>query len=245
MSFTYKNPDFPIGSLLLIIFSFLLGFLDMSFLSQSFVSFGMDSFLARLASLLLATMANFMAFTWGKGNGERMEKKTLNKRSLLECFLWIVIGIVYIVMRILEMVKLDRGSGSFLDIYGDKIVMTAVLAVSYISTGILIQQSARKICWADAVAVRKAKKKFEDSREDLAEDSSELSESIGILSRFDMHFKSLEIQRKKIENGIYKAEKATMSDIVSKMLTRNTEISPSAAREVMDDVFATHKKAED
>jgi hypothetical protein len=140
---------------------------------------------------------------------------------------------------------MDATAGSFFEVYGDKLIMTGILAVSYISTGLFISKSARKINWADAVAVRKAQKKFEDSRADLAESSAKLNEALGILNRYGIHFKSLEVQRKKIENGIYKAEKATMSEIVSKMLTKNTTISPVAAREIMDKVFATHKKDEE
>lgn len=237
-----KSADIPVSKIIFILVSFLLALLDMTFLSEAFTVINPEFFTegtARLVALFIATMANFMALIWGIGNGKRMEKKTVNPRSAAEFLFWLIIGLGYVAIRIARIViEYDRGEG--VNTLGE-VIMMSVLAVSYISTGILIHSSARELAWSDAVQLRRTKKKFEESREALAADAADINESIGILCRYKTHFNSLEIQRKKIENSIQKTEKATMSDLTTKVLTKNKNISPVAAREVMAKVIASYR----
>ena len=49
----------------------------------------------------------------------------------------------------------------------------------------------------------------------------------------------------KPEQSISRAEKATMSDIVGKVLSNNPGTNPATAREVMKDVLAQRKEEEE
>jgi len=233
MSSEYKNPDFPAGKLVLIIVSFLLGLLDMNLLSTAIQPLmGFNRGTAMMTAFLIATIANFMALTWGLEDGKNMSKKMCTKSSIVGFLMWMAIGFIYAGIRIAN-IAIHKDDV----IVSGEIVTMIFLAISYISTGFLIHNSMRDISWADAVALRKARSKFEEYHEVIAEDGARINEALGILARYQIHYESLDAQRNKIESAISKAERATMSTIVSRMLTINTDISPAAAQKVMDDVL--------
>ncbi len=61
------------------------------------------------------------------------------------------------------------------------------------------------------------------------------------MAKYDLNYKSLEKQRDKISNSIYKSEKAVMANLVGIMCSENQEISPSMANKVMEEVIEQNK----
>ena len=131
-----KNTDFPTYRVVYIVVSFLLGLLDMELLYVAIHQLlSLDNGMSMVVALILATAANFMALTWGIGNGKRLEEKTINKRSLGEFVGWVAIGVIYTIIRVVNLTN-KIGTDNF-NLIGD-IIQMAILAVSYIGTGTLI-----------------------------------------------------------------------------------------------------------
>ena len=234
-----KNTDFPTYRVVYIVVSFLLGLLDMELLYVAIHQLlSLDNGMSMVVALILATAANFMALTWGIGNGKRLEEKTINKRSLGEFLGWVAIGAIYTIIRVVNLTN-KIGTDNF-NLIVD-IIQMAILAVSYIGTGTLIQASAREIFDADTSNFRRTKRKFEQIHEDIADADADLREAIGIMAKYDLNYKSLEKQRDKISNSIYKSEKAVMANLVGIMCSENQEISPSMANKVMEEVIEQNK----
>ena len=240
-----KNIDLPIYRVVFIIVSFLLAILDMIMLQEKVqIVFGISNIFAMLVALIIATIANFMALTWGWGNGKRLERRALNRRSARDFSLWVLIGLSYAAFRIIPVLWPERfpGMESRDTSIVVEVMQIVILGISYIGSGLLIQDSAREIWDNDCVRARKARKRFQELRDDIAADSADIRESISILNNYGKNYKSLEAQKKKTENAIGKAEAATMADIVTKMKTIHPEISPSDCRKVMDEVLQSRKK---
>lgn len=240
-----KNFETPVLRIVFIIVSFMLAILDMILLQEKIgIVFRMNNVFAMATALIIATIANFMALTWGWGNGKRLEKKSLNKRSLRDFTLWAVIGCSYVAFRLLPSLHPDWFDIEPEDITGlqEEIMQIVVLGISYVGSGLLIQDSAREIWDNDCVRARKAKKKFMELREDLAADSADIRESISILNNYEKNYKTLELQKKKTVSAINKAEIATMSDIETEMKKAHPEISPADCRRVRDEVLASRGK---
>lgn len=234
-----KNTDFPTYRVIYIVVSFLLGILDMGLLYISIHQLtSLSNGMSMIVALILATAANFMALTWGMGNGKRLEEKAINKRSLGEFMGWVTIGIIYTVIRVVNLMN-KIGTDDF-NLVGD-IIQMAILAVSYIGTGTLIQSSAREIFDADTSNFRRTKRKFEQAHEDIADADADLREAIGIMTKYNLNYKSLEKQRDKISNSIYKSEKAVMANLVGIMCSENQDISPAMANKVMEEVIEQNR----
>ena len=227
-----KDPDFPAIRVVFIIASFLLGLLDMTLLYKAVHNLmQMNNGFSMVISFIIATIANFTALTWGWGNGKRLEKHALNKRSLGEFFAWFAIGVMYAVIRVTNiMTNIDNPDYNWVG----EVIQIIILAISYIGTGVLIQASAREIWDADCRTFRKAKKKFDMLHEDVAEASADLHEGLGILKKYDSNYITLEDQRDEIEAAIHKTEEAVMSDIVAVTLKKYPMISPSATNKVKE-----------
>lgn len=240
-----KEIDLPVHRVIFIIVSFMLAILDMILLQEKIqIVFRMSNVFAMATALIIATIANFMALTWGWGNGKRLEAHAINPRSLRDFGLWVLIGFAYAAFRILPSLAPE-----WFDIPPEEvaplkseILQIVVLAISYIGSGLTIQDSAREIWDRDCVKARKAKKRFYELREDLAADSADIRESISILNNYGKNYKSLELQKKKTESAINKAEVATMSDIVTRMKIVHPEISPSDCKRVMQEVLESRNK---
>lgn len=234
-----KNTDFPTYRVVYIVVSFLLGLLDMELLYVAIHQLtSLNNGMSMVVALILATAANFMALTWGMGNGKRLEEKSINKRSLGEFLGWVTIGLIYTTIRVVNLIN-KIGTDDF-NLIGD-IIQMAILAVSYIGTGTLIQASACEIFDADTSNFRRTKRKFEQAHEDIADADADLREAIGIMMKYDLNYKSLDKQRDKISNSIYKSEKAVMANLVGIMCSENQEISPSMANKVMEEVIEQNK----
>lgn len=236
----YKNFDFPVMKVLFIVFSFALAILDMIFLYRALAHILGDkesehSVLYMGVAFLLATAANFIAFTWGQKNGENMAEKAINKHSIGFFAAWVAIGLGYTAIRIIDLImSIKSGDGS--DTYGNLITM-GLLIVSYVGTGTLIQASAREICDAELSALRKAKKKFERANEDLADGYADIKESIGVLKSYDINYKTLDVQYRKCLTSMIRTENATMSVIVGRMLAKHGEVNPKLANDILKEVI--------
>ena len=230
-----KNPNLPAVRIIFIVVSFLLAFLDMALLSKSWQKatnhpVSTSTFIA----FALATAANASALTWGYNNGRRMERKTFNKRSIAEAASWIILGLVYLVVRLIEVHKLlEEGNGDFLI---GKIAEMAVLAVSYIGTGILITTSAREIFDADCVAYRLAKKEFEQAHDEIAENDAIIRQAIGVLEQYNLNYEALDSQKEKISSAIKKAERGTMESVAGIQVVKHN-INPVYVNEIIDEVI--------
>ena len=228
-----KNPNMPVVRIIFIVISFLLAFLDMALLSKSWHrATGQDVATSTFVAFALATAANFIALTWGWGNGRRLENKTINKRSVGEAIAWIIIGIVYIAVRAIEISKLGA---DFDKLIIGKVAEMAVLAVSYVGTGILITTSAREIFDADCVAYRLAKKEFEQAHDEIAENDAIIRQAIGVLEQYNLNYEALDSQKEKISSAIKKAERGTMESIAGIQEVKHN-INPVFVNEIIDEV---------
>ena len=237
-----KNPNLPVIRIVFIVISFLLALLDMTLLSKSWeIVTGHDPSTSTFVAFALATAANFIALTWGWGNGRRSEKKLINKRSFGEAAAWIVIGIVYLVVRVIEIfVKIDGGGEDF-NMIG-KLAEMSVLAVSYIGTGFLIVTSARELFDADCVAYRRAKKEFEEAHNEIATNDAILRQAIGVLEQYDLNYEALDSQKEKISSAIYKAEQGTMESIAGIEVAKHN-INPVYVNEIIEEVIGKKKSS--
>ena len=241
-----KNKEIKstVGSWILIVISFLLGIYDMINLSDSLGSMTkFSSWELSFVTLLIATIANFCAFLWGKGNGEELEKKKLNKKTISGFLGWFAIGLVYLAIRIASLSTHISGGESMDIILGD-VFMMVLLLVMYIGTGLTISTEARKIFDADIVGYKNSKKEFEKIHEEVTEEMSSINEHIGIIENYRENYKNLDVQYEKIKKSIYHAEEAAMAEIVGKMIEANPKISPTSAHRVMDD-FLENRSIED
>lgn len=240
-----KEIDLPIHRIVFIVVSFALAILDMTLLQEKIqIVFSMSNIFAMVTAFIIATIANFFAFTWGWGNGKRLEKHAINPRSAVEFSLWVVVGFSYIAFRVLPSLHPDWfniGDDEVSDLRNE-ILQIVVLAISYIGSGLTIQDSAREIFDRDCVKARKARKVFTELREDLAADSADIRESISILNNYSKNYESLETQKKTTETAIKKGEISTMSDIAARVKAANPEISPAKCEEVMDRILEKERK---
>ena len=229
-----KDPDFPVYRVVFIVVSFLLGLLDMTLLYKAVqvLLTDIDYGMSMIISFAIATVANFTALTWGWENGKRLEKHIVNKHSAGSFILWLAIGIIYAVIRVINILKGIDNNPDF-DWIGEA-VQIVILAISYIGTGFLIQASARDIWDAECRAFRKTRKKFNAIHEDVADASADLHEDIGILKKYNLNYEALDHQKNKIEYAITHSEKAVMADIVSMTCAKNPMISPIQANKVME-----------
>ncbi len=243
-----KNFDFPTIRVVYIVVSFGLAVFDMFMLQEKLLDIlpnGTTPSFAAITSVIVATMANFIAFTWGQENGKMMAAKVINKKTAGTFATWVTIGCVYALIRLSYIIKhAMMGYKPILDLSGimGQIAEIILLSISYIGTGILIEESARDIFDADCVACRKAKKKFDRIHADIAAEVSDLQANIGVLKKYGNNYKTLERQKNKIETAIRRAERGAMADIVGKMLTKHKEISPTLANAVMDEVIQDNKR---
>lgn len=235
-----RSLKYPVGELAIIVASFLLAILDMTFLYKALQNIipGLERFMAMLVALILATVANFTALMWGRANGEHL-KKSLNKHSIGFFIGWLIIGFIYAGIRTYNIIK-GVSTGRSIDI-GGEIVQIIILAVSYIGTGTLIAQSEARIRDKIAVRARKEKKEFELLHAELAEKEAEIEKTISTLDSFDEIYQSLDNQYDKIKESIFRAEKASMEEVTGKIIEQNPGITPSHIYAVRDEFLESRK----
>lgn len=237
-----KNPDYPAMKLVYIIISFLLALLDMTLLYEKMVDLmNMTNAFAMLTAFIIATIANFIALTWGMENGKNLAKRAINKQTFPMFAAWALIGVAYATIRAVFIFKHLEDPGFVDDIAGE-IIQIFILAISYVGTGTLIESSAREINDADCVYYRGIKKKFDKVSQDVTDDIADIKESIGILKKYGNNFSSLDRQKNKIKSAICRAEKGVMSDIAGKLCSEHPEISPDKVEQVEQQVLEEYNR---
>ena len=221
-----KNYNYPVGSVVRIVISFLLAVLDMFFLYQAAGHvFGIkENAITMALAFLIASIANYSAFQWGKDNGESQSKK-MNGGGVL----WILIGCLYAGIRVANIAMNKAGSVT------SEICQIIILAVFYYFTGTTIRNSARKIFDADAVSFRRARKQFEIYHKALARMEKPIKKDLATLKNYNKHYEALKRQKDEIERGIEKTEKATASTIEGLVMKHNPNIDPTEAHKVVVD----------
>ena len=241
----YFDVDFPYFRVVAIIVSVALGLLDMMFLYQAIHAMtGLGNGASMFAAFAIAEVANFSAFMMGYTNGKHLSQHAVNRKSAGYFVFWIILGLVYTAIRVSNFITRMNNPELELNLFGE-IFQFAILAISFIGTGSTIWSSARAVFDKRCADYRKTKKAFEMARENLTNAHADLQENYGNILNFDVNFKNLDLQKKKIEQSISRAEKATMSDIVGKVLSNNPGTNPATAREVMKDVLAQRKEEEE
>lgn len=241
-----KSIDAPVSEWLSIIVSFLFGLLDMTLLSESIkklsengdnVEDGMSLWVASLAALGIATIANTLALTWGifSAKNQKRKKKELKYfiPALVCCLGWMVLGVGYFLIRLNTMEKTTDW------------IMIGVLAVSYITTGIVIYVSSKDIFDEDVRTFKKSQKRIERATRKIDKITAVLDEMQGNLSGYNENYVSLDKQAKKIHSRIHDAERAAMSEINGKVLTQNPGVNPRDVAKVMEEVLNENKKNEE
>ena len=78
-----KSIHFPTSAVLIIIACFALGVADMVMLEKAMRNvFNMDAGIGSYAlAFIIATVANFTALMWGKENGEKLQRRSINRYS--------------------------------------------------------------------------------------------------------------------------------------------------------------------
>lgn len=212
---------------------FALGVADMMMLQEAMPdALNVKQSLAAPLALILATVANFTALLWGKSNGERLEKRSLNRQSIISFLLWSMIGAAYMAIRILAGLRKSSTGISVADL-----AQMGILAILYIGTGITISAEARTIFDANESEYRRRQKEFTKHNELISDEAADLQENIGKLKGYNSNYAALDAQYQKIKQSIRKAEAASMADIVGKTLKHHPEITSSEAHEVMDGVL--------
>ena len=230
-----QNYNIPVGSIVIIVVSFLLAIFDMLFLYSAVQKvFGQPRFMAMLTSFTIATIANFNAFMWGKDNGEKQ-----NKKMTAGGIIWVLIGVGYAVIRAIDIIK--RLDSPELNLLGD-LFQIAFLGLIYPFTGLEIRKNAAIYFDADAIRYRRARKEFEEYHKLLAKTETPIVKDMAILKNYNKHYKSLTAQRNEIYRGIEKTEKATAAAITGLVLKNNPVIDATATHNAMEQ---TLKEARD
>ena len=233
--------DFPYFRVVMIIASFALGLLDMMFLYRAIHNLtGLGNGASMFAAFAIAEVANFTAFMMGAQNGENMSKHAINKKSAGLFAAWVILGIGYVAIRVLNFIKLT--STPDFDINGE-LLQFFILGISYIGTGTTIWSSSRRIFDKKAHDYRKAKKNFELARENLNNAFATLQSSYGNIINYNVNYKNLDTLKKNIEENIELSEKATMNDLGGKVLkTHQRDVNPVLVRQVIDKVLKKRKE---
>lgn len=234
------NPDFPYFRVVMIIVSFMLGLLDMMFLYRAIHNLtGLGNGASMFAAFAIAEVANFTAFMMGQQNGENMSKHAINKKSAGLFAAWVILGIGYATIRILNFISIINTPDFNLN---GELLQFFILGISYIGTGTTIWSSSRHIFDKRAHDYRKAKKDFELARENLNNAFAELQSNYGSIINYNVNYKNLDTLKKNIEDNIKLSEKATMSDLGGKVLkAHQSEVNPVLIRQVIDKVLDERK----
>ena len=230
-----KMPVFP---WIAIIGSFLLAVLDMVLLYKSvgkvFSFLGPEPSLHMIVAFIIATLANTFAFLWGHENGRNLAEKSLNKKSLFNFMLWVLIGVFYVIVKIIGNGGLDEAK-----------IDLMVLAISYISSGTLIASSAAKIFNRDLADARKFEKRFSIIHEDLVAEAAEIRRLTEVLDNYNEVYESLDKQRDIKRKSIRRSEKASMSSVVGKIIENNPGIDAINVYDVARDEFIKKRQEDD
>lgn len=167
-------------------------------------------------------------------------------RELFKKIFW-VLGALLLISGALVLLVLP----SFIDAhrkcveagFGSANIISTILAISYIFSGIEIQRTARQIWDADLVEYKDTKKKFQIAHRRLAQNESILKNRLGALKDYGRHYKDLDEQYDRIKANIFHVEDATLDVIVQKTKDQNPTIDPVKTRDVKEAVLKEREEA--
>ena len=216
-----------------VVVSFSLAILDMMYLRdvfQNYADFGVVE--ASIIAFALATVANVSALLWGRQKGLRK-----SGRSFM--WSWIVLGIVYFLIRFIAIYNeiIKPGDFEFSAIIG-QLLPVIILTISYVGTGTTLEWAGRQLWDVNVVNFLRSQKAFHADHAKIANNHAALWEMIENLQKYRENYTSLDKQYEKHKDNIRKNEKSTMARIVSKVIANNPSIDPVDANRVMEDVLA-------
>ena len=234
------DVDFPYFRVVMIIVSFALGLLDMMFLYRAVHNLtGLGNGASMFAAFAIAEVANFTAFMMGVQNGENSSKRAINKNTGGLFAAWVVLGIGYATIRVLNFIKLTSSPDFSLE---GELLQFFILGISYIGTGTTIWSSARRIFDRKANNYRKAKKEFEFAKQNLDNAFATLQSNYSAIINYDINYKNLDTMKNNIEKNIELSERATMNDLGGKVLKSNPGANPALVKQVIDDILEERKE---
>lgn len=224
-----KNIDNRGSLWFTIIASFSLAILDMFFMKGVFEIYFGDVGGAFIA-FALATAANISALLWGKevGGGKK-------GRSFM--WTWIVMGVIYALIRAYGTYLAIEKSGADLDNIMLQVLYAVILAFSYIGTGTLIKWASAKLWNKDVVEFLQSKSEFEEQNAALANNSAAIWAKVKALEDFQENYDLLDRQYEENKENIRKVEHSVMGQIVMETIAKYN-IDPLDAEAVMKKVLA-------
>ena len=228
--FSYKVKGFDLFLLLL---GFALALYDMNELGNGVHAAepNTEISMATLIAFAIATAANSFALAWGISNGKNKAEHIINKKSMLGLIGWIGFAIAYVAIEIAAATN-SAEMGTF--VLGDHIPGYVILAISYIFSGLIIQDSAREIWDRDASACRSSESEYRLARKRVAREDSDINYMLTTLENYNQNYKSLDEQYEKQHDAIRHAEDAVINEILGKTMLENPDITPSEARNVVE-----------
>lgn len=223
-------------SYILMAISFALAVFDMQMLQSGLnvvLNGGSDEVdntaLSSLLAFAIATTANIFALTWGIKNGTNKAQKKINKKSAIGLVGWLCFGVFYGVIKAIDIMQGGDDINWSIQIGG--IVM---LAVSYIFSGIAIEDSASEIWDADANSCRTAEADFNLKHRQIAKEDSGLNKMLNTLENYNDNYDILDKQYEQQLDAIRHAEDSIINEILGKTLLNNPEIDPESAEAVVE-----------
>lgn len=216
-----------------VVVSFSLAILDMMYLRDVFVKYADFSVTeASIIAFALATVANISALLWGRQKG-------LRKSGASFMWSWIVLGLVYFLIRLVAIyneiiLPKDFDFSAIIS----QLLPVIILTISYIGTGTTIEWASKQLFDINVTNYIKTKKAFHEEHAKIANNHAALWEMIENLQKYKDNYVSLDKQYEKHKDNIRKNEKSTMARIVSKVIASNPSINPGDANRVMENVLA-------
>lgn len=240
-----KSIHFPTSAVLIIIACFALGVADMVMLEKAMRNvFNMDAGIGSYAlAFIIATVANFTALMWGKENGEKLQKRSINKYSLLPFALWAVIGVAYALIRVMFIVQVQASPEEYEETFSaamliSECVQAAVLAILYIGTGTTIAQNAAVIFDYDCERYRNAKKNYETLRARIGNEQRILMNQIRTLETFENNSaQGLRGQYEGMKDKIKQEQIALVSYIAAKTAEKNPHVDSNSIDIILDEAI--------
>lgn len=245
MKNSYKLPFFKIFFMGI---SFLLAFLDMTMLRDSIklILTSIGSGMSSLIAFMIATMANLLAFEWGKSKAESEPKKPINKSALVGKWGWIFFGIIYIILKISEglnqgLFETDIDINNLTQFVGS----FCILAGSFITSGLIIASGAEDIFNREAQACRSSESEFNETRHELASEDAKINKKLSILENYESNFTSTRTQYLRHKKAITGAERAVCNEILGKTLQECEDIDPADAQKIVEDILKKREAEEE
>ena len=216
-----------------VIISFSLAILDMMYLRDVFEKYADFNVVeASIIAFTLATVANISALLWGRQKGLRKSGKSF-------MWSWIVLGLVYFLIRFVAIYNevLLPGNYDFKSIIS-QLLPVIILTISYVGTGTTIEWASKQLFDINITNYLNTRKAFHIEHARIANNHAALWEMIENLQKYNDNYVSLDKQYGKHKDNIRKNEKSTMARIVSKVIAANSSIDPSDANQVMENVLA-------